>query len=350
MAEIYISSTHSDLEDCRKAVYQALRRMGHDVIAMEDYVASPRRPLEDCLKDVARCELYVGIFAWRYGFIPDAADPASPAAGNPEQKSITELEYLHAAKLGKDRLIFLLHEDAYWPRSRIEGGKGAERIEAFRSRLGKDHGVDFFRDVGDLTTKVSTAVSVWQARRNPPAPSGGATKDETPREPEVNVARLPVTGSQLFGREGELKALDEAWADDNTHVLGFVAWGGVGKSALVNHWLRRMARDDYRGAERVYAWSFYRQGTSEQGVSADQFIDAALRWFGDADPTAGTPWDKGERLARLIKKQRTLLLLDGLEPLQFPPGRGQQEGALKEHTMQTLLRELAAHNPGLCVM
>jgi len=170
-------------------------------------------------------------------------------------------------------------------------------------------------------------------------------------EPEkISISRLPMTGRELFGRDLELDLLDGAWADHQTHVLTLVAWGGVGKSALVNHWRRRLARDNYRGAEKVFAWSFYRQGTSEQGVSADQFIDAALRWFGDPDPTAGTPWDKGERLARLIRNQRTLLLLDGLEPLQFPPGRGHQEGALKEHSMQALLRELAAHNPGLCVI
>lgn len=167
----------------------------------------------------------------------------------------------------------------------------------------------------------------------------------------VSTSRLPVTGRELFGRELELDMLDGAWADSkNTNVISLIAWGGVGKSALVNYWLRSMARDNYRGAEKVYAWSFYRQGTSEQGVSADQFIDAALRWFGDADPTAGSPWDKGERLARLIKKQRTLLLLDGLEPLQYAPGRGQQEGALKDQSMQALLRELAAMNPGLCVI
>jgi tetratricopeptide (TPR) repeat protein len=167
---------------------------------------------------------------------------------------------------------------------------------------------------------------------------------------DISIGRLPVTGRELFGRDLELDMLDGAWGDPDTNVLTLVAWGGVGKSALINHWRRRLARDNYRGAEKVYAWSFYRQGTSEQGVSADQFIDAALRWFNDPDPTAGTPWDKGERIARLIRKQRTLLLLDGLEPLQFPPGRGHQEGALKEHTMQALLRELAAHNPGLCVI
>ena len=63
-----------------------------------------------------------------------------------------------------------------------------------------------------------------------------------------------------------------------------------------------------RGAERVFGWSFYSQGAAEgRQVSADQFIAAALTWFGDEDPIKGSPWDKGERLAELIKQQRTLL-------------------------------------------
>jgi hypothetical protein len=102
----------------------------------------------------------------------------------------------------------------------------------------------------------------------------------------------------------------------------------VGKSAPVNKWPANVARDGWRGAERVFAWSFYSQGTSERAASADLFIDAALRWFGDADPTAGGPWDKGERLAGYVRQHWTLLVLDGLEPLQHPPGP--QEGRLKD--------------------
>jgi hypothetical protein len=45
--------------------------------------------------------------------------------------------------------------------------------------------------------------------------------------------------------------------------------------------------------------------------SADEFLDAALTWFGDSDPRLGTAWEKGERLAKLIAHRRTLLILDG---------------------------------------
>jgi serine/threonine protein kinase/predicted ATPase len=165
---------------------------------------------------------------------------------------------------------------------------------------------------------------------------------------KISLARLPVTGSDVFGREEDLAFLDKAWANRHVKVVTIVAWAGVGKSTLINHWLRRLAADHYRSAELIFGWSFYRQGTSGDASSADEFIDAALAWFGDPDPRIGTAWEKGERLAKLIAHRRTLLVLDGLEPLQNPPGP--QEGRVRGSAFQALLRELAAFNTGLCVI
>ena len=145
----------------------------------------------------------------------------------------------------------------------------------------------------------------------------------------ISIARLPVTGSDLFGREEDISFPESMHGQSpDVNVVTIVAWAGVGKSTLVNHWLRSMAAEHYRSAELVYGWSFYRQGTSWRHLSADEFIDAALTWFGDPDPRIGTAWEKGERLAKLIAHRRTLLVLDGLEPLQNPPGS--QEGRLRE--------------------
>ena len=168
------------------------------------------------------------------------------------------------------------------------------------------------------------------------------------RPEKISLARLPVTGSELFGREEDLAFLEAAWTNQQVNLVIIVAWGGVGKSALVNHWLRGMATRRYDSAELVFGWSFYRQGTSGDTSSADEFLDAVLAWFGDPDPRHGTAWEKGERLARLIACRRTLLVLDGLEPLQNPPGP--EEGRLREPSLQALLRELAAFNTGLCVI
>ena len=165
---------------------------------------------------------------------------------------------------------------------------------------------------------------------------------------KISVARLPVTGSEFFGREEDIAFLDDAWANQQVNVVTIVAWAGVGKSTLVNHWLRRMAAKHYRSAELIFGWSFYRQGTSGGSSSAEEFLDAALAWFGDPDPRIGTAWEKGERLAKLIAHRRTLLVLDGLEPLQNPPGP--QEGRLRDPSLQALLRELASFNKGLCVI
>jgi serine/threonine protein kinase len=77
---------------------------------------------------------------------------------------------------------------------------------------------------------------------------------------KISLARLPVTGSELFGREEDITFLDRAWAKKEVNVVTIVAWAGVGKSTLVNHWLRRMAAKHYRSAELIFGWSFYRQG------------------------------------------------------------------------------------------
>jgi serine/threonine protein kinase/tetratricopeptide (TPR) repeat protein len=185
-----------------------------------------------------------------------------------------------------------------------------------------------------------TPSRAWQAVTGRPPRRQGPEK--------ISVARLPVTGSEVFGREEDIAFLDRAWANQHVNVVTIVAWAGVGKSTLVNHWLRRMAGEDYRSAELIFGWSFYRQGSSGDTSSAGEFLEAALTWFGDPDPRLGTAWEKGERLAKLVAHRRTLLVLDGLEPLQNPPGP--QEGRLREPSLQALLRELAAFNAGLCVI
>jgi serine/threonine protein kinase/predicted ATPase len=216
-----------------------------------------------------------------------------------------------------------------------------------------------FQSPDELLKAIPTITGAIEARRRITRQSlqktaSTASRIRTRKPPgrlalkQISLARLPVTGSDVFGREEDIAFLDRAWANKDVNVVTIVAWAGVGKSTLVNHWLRRMAADHYRSAELIFGWSFYRQGSSGETSSADEFFDVALSWFGDGDPRLGTPWEKGERLAKLVAHRRTLLVLDGLESLQNPPGP--QEGRLREPSLQALLRELAAFDKGLCVI
>src|SRR3954463_8105538 len=102
--KVYISSTYRDLRAHRAAVDHALRRMGHDVIGMEQYVAEGTAPLARVQADVRGSDAYVLIIGWRYGYVP-----VGPA--NPHGSSITELELDAAVAAKKPVLAFLLDSE-----------------------------------------------------------------------------------------------------------------------------------------------------------------------------------------------------------------------------------------------
>jgi tetratricopeptide (TPR) repeat protein len=209
------------------------------------------------------------------------------------------------------------------------------------------------RDVKNSTIATGDHSTIQSGVHHHYPPGYQPQSDPTPAKttpPKIQTDSLPVTDPHLFGREEELAALDSAWESEKTNIVTIVAWGGVGKSALMNRWVREMCGpDDCRGAARVFGWSFYSQGAGEgKQASADRFVDAALRWFDDPEPEAGSPTEKGRRLAAMVQAERTLLILDGLEPVQHPPGP--QEGKLKDEALRALLRNLAVRNPGMCLI
>ena len=163
---------------------------------------------------------------------------------------------------------------------------------------------------------------------------------------------LPITTERLVGREPELALLDEAWASPSTQVAFIVAQGGAGKSALVNTWLSRMRDLDYLGAKKVFAWSFYSQGTKENLVSADPFVSAAVAWLGgEGIAVSVNPSERGHQLAELIRRRKMLLVLDGIEPLQYPLNAPHVGGQFTDESIRALLADLAEPGwKGLCLI
>jgi hypothetical protein len=137
------------LQKEREAAAKAVRRLNHQAICMEDYVASDQRPVDKCLQDVRDCDAYVGIFAWKYGDTPDGYD-----------KSFTHLEYEAAREAKIPCLIFLLDEKASWPVNNVDTKEERDKIDHLRSELSKEHIVSFFKNAEELGGLVSAVVSV----------------------------------------------------------------------------------------------------------------------------------------------------------------------------------------------
>lgn len=179
---------------------------------------------------------------------------------------------------------------------------------------------------------------------------------QPPPPVKIYLDKFPLTRcsglreDRLIGREQELALLDLVFAQPHTAIASLIAWGGAGKTMLVQHWLQRLQHEKWFGTRRVYAWSFFSQGTKEdRQASEDTFLAHALDWFGvQCEPTL-SPWDKGRLLADAVARERTLLILDGIEPLQYPPGPmggqlrhvGDDESHLRAAGVQSLLKHLA---------
>ena len=173
---------------------------------------------------------------------------------------------------------------------------------------------------------------------------------DTPGEKlRFDTTALPTTSDLLLGREEELARLDEVWGDEDVNVFSLVAYGGVGKSALVNVWLDGLRQRDWEGSDGVFGWSFYSQGArGDGGVGATTSCGRCCP--GWAIPgrlrrrrgSWGGCWWIG------CDGGRYLLVLDGLEPLQAPPGP--EEGRLRDPVVSYLVKALAEENPGLCLI
>ncbi|HEY6548683.1 MAG TPA: DUF4062 domain-containing protein, partial [Vicinamibacteria bacterium] len=163
---VYVSSTFEDLKEHRVLVVQILRQLGHDVVAMEDYVSESAVPLTKVLEDVGECDALIEIVAWRYGYTPKKG-PAVPGA-TPGKTSISEYEYRKAVASSRPVLAFLVDERTPWPAHFIDGlhdATGAAGVRAFRAELQRERLVAYFTTPDSLASRVSAAVGALGMRK-----------------------------------------------------------------------------------------------------------------------------------------------------------------------------------------
>jgi hypothetical protein len=152
---VYLSSTYLDLRRHRRAVALALRKAQYQVTMMEEYAARDELVEFACQGDVAKCDTYVGIFAWRYGYVPKGES-------NPDRVSVTELEYDTAVRKKIPALLFLLKDNAKWPADLKD--KSLVSIRDLRDRL-KPRCAAYFTDGKELALEVLAALRVLESTR-----------------------------------------------------------------------------------------------------------------------------------------------------------------------------------------
>lgn len=155
MPQVYVSSTYEDLINERAAACQAIRRLRHHPISMEDYGASEERPLQKCLRDVRECRGFIGILGWRSGFSPDRSG-----------LSISRLEYEEARRNRIPTLMYLVPDSARSVTYPCD--TDSTKIREFREHCRREHNAPFFTSPDDLRFQVSADLNsrLGQARPN----------------------------------------------------------------------------------------------------------------------------------------------------------------------------------------
>jgi formylglycine-generating enzyme required for sulfatase activity/energy-coupling factor transporter ATP-binding protein EcfA2 len=146
--KVFISSTSKDLKEYRQAAIDAVLKYKCVPLTMEHFGARAGEPVEVSLDDVHECDIFVGIYAHRYGYVPKGS-----------KKSITQQEYELAKrkKLGKPCLCFIVDKSFPWNPEFIEMGKYAE-LKDFLKKVKEKNAVTFFTDVADFQLKFSTSL------------------------------------------------------------------------------------------------------------------------------------------------------------------------------------------------
>jgi hypothetical protein len=184
---------------------------------MEHYVAESRRPISRCLNDVRIADAYIGIFGFRYGYIPEG-----------KACSVTELEFRQAVDYRKDTFLFLLAENTL-KHSATETRANKRKIESLRAELKSDFLVSYFSAPDQLEALVTAAIANWSApRRTPPDQereirllrswlnSRSGMEKARSRQALVNMASkayVAVASQKLLNEEGSPEELFDILGD-----------------------------------------------------------------------------------------------------------------------------------------
>jgi hypothetical protein len=146
---VFVSSTWVDLQFEREFVEKALHRLiDTNFSGMEYFGSQEDTPLKVSLKAVDDSEIYIGIFAHRYG------------------SGITEKEYRRARRNGLPCFIYFKDDDIPVKPAFIEQEAAArDKLTSLKNELKKNHLVSVFRTSEELAAKVTSDLHNYLHRR-----------------------------------------------------------------------------------------------------------------------------------------------------------------------------------------
>ncbi len=311
---VMVSSTALDLPAHREQVLNACLRqstipkMQEHLPASSSDAESGAEAIRVSLEMVEEADIYLGVFAHRYGYVPAGHDI-----------SITELEYNRAVERGLTRLIFLMHDDHALRASDVETGEGAEKLRKLKERLKNENVVNFFKSPDELSAHVINSLSKYREQHGKRDVTAFHYVGDIPEPPEPYIAH-PYTLLQmrdLVGRNEELNVLTDWVAKPGSevygsHIFNVVAIGGMGKSALTWKWFNDIAPQEMNSLAGRLWWSFY-----ESDAHFENFIIRALTYVSkrsreDIEQNTN-PGEREEQLLAILDREPFLLVLDGLE-------------------------------------
>jgi len=319
---IMVSSTFTDLKEHRQKAIEAIQKFGFKANVMEhDGARADVNMIESSLKMVRDSVGYLCVISLKYGQTPNSSK------SNPNQLSITELEFNEALRLRLPILLFIMGDDHPTKKADVErDAVKIAKLDAFRERAKRESETSEVNRVYEEFESLehfaqAAAIAVGRLARDLDQKDGtddrrdddrSESAETLPRPPAL-VALPKYLGSHSFvGRASELQTLND-WcgAADPNPMLLFEAMGGSGKSMLTWEWLTRHAattREDWAGR---FWYSFYEKGAVMAG-----FCRAALAYI-TVKPVEDfarlrTP-ELSDRLLAELEKRPWLMVLDGLE-------------------------------------
>jgi len=307
-----ISSTALDLPEHREQVIKACRRMGIFPVAMEDLPARDADAIRVSTEMVDKADIYIGIFAWRYGHIPEGHDI-----------SITEMEFNRAVERGIPILVFVPHKDHSLTIDMVEtGDQPQKKLAALKEKAAKGRVRLEFISPDDLRGLVIQALADFKerdaAKTGTEAVPNFHPPNVIPQKPEPYIAHpySLLQTKDVVGRQAELNLLTD-WVTTNRDVppdiriFNLVAIGGMGKSALTWKWFNDILPKEKPNLAGRMWWSFY-----ESDAYFENFVIRALAYVSKQSEKAVRElksYEREDQLFQILDQQPFLLVLDGLE-------------------------------------